>query len=103
LKGEVELVADRLGRPVAVRHVHFGGGTPTIMEPFEFGGLIELLGRRFRLDPGARLGALEEDGVIRFDGNVVSVSEDARLLVRAVAAAFDAHLGSSGRLHSRAV
>jgi oxygen-independent coproporphyrinogen-3 oxidase len=50
-----------------------------------------------------RLSALEEDGVIRFDGNLVSVSEGARLLVRAVAAAFDAHLGSSGRLHSRAV
>jgi oxygen-independent coproporphyrinogen-3 oxidase len=47
--------------------------------------------------------ALEGDGVIRFDGNHVSVPEDARFLVGSVAAAFDAHLGASSRRHSRAV
>jgi oxygen-independent coproporphyrinogen-3 oxidase len=46
---------------------------------------------------------LQEDGVIRLKGKVVEVESDARLLVRAVASAFDAYLGTSGRTHSRAV
>jgi oxygen-independent coproporphyrinogen III oxidase len=49
------------------------------------------------------LGRLEADGVIRRDGAAIEVSEEARDLVRAVAAAFDAYLGASGRTHSRAV
>jgi oxygen-independent coproporphyrinogen III oxidase len=50
-----------------------------------------------------RLRMLERDGVVRFDGNVVSVNDNARFLVRSVASAFDAYLGQSGRTHSRAV
>ena len=33
LRREIGLVAERLTGPLPVRHVHFGGGTPTIMEP----------------------------------------------------------------------
>jgi oxygen-independent coproporphyrinogen-3 oxidase len=50
-----------------------------------------------------RLRMLEGDGVIRLDGSVLSVNDDARFLVRSVASAFDAYLGQSGRTHSRAV
>jgi len=50
-----------------------------------------------------RLRMLEQDGVIRLDGTVLSVNEDTRFLVRSVASAFDAYLGASGRTHSRAV
>ena len=50
-----------------------------------------------------RLGVLEGDGVIRLDGTRLAVADDARFLVRSVASAFDAYLGSSGRTHSRAV
>ncbi|MCB8821484.1 oxygen-independent coproporphyrinogen III oxidase [Microvirga rosea] len=50
-----------------------------------------------------RLRMLEGDGIIRLDGNVLSVNEDTRFLVRSVASAFDAYLGQSGRTHSRAV
>jgi oxygen-independent coproporphyrinogen III oxidase len=50
-----------------------------------------------------RLRVLEGDGVIRLDGTVLAVAEDARFLVRSVASAFDAYLGTSGRTHSRAV
>ncbi len=50
-----------------------------------------------------RLQALEDDGVIRLDGHVLSVNDDTRFLVRSVASAFDAYLGASGRAHSRAV
>ena len=37
---EIGLVAERLTGPLPVRHVHFGGGTPTIMEPSELLGLM---------------------------------------------------------------
>ena len=50
-----------------------------------------------------RLRMLEDDGIIRFDGNVLSMNDDTRFLVRSVASAFDAYLGRSGRTHSRAV
>ncbi|NNM72218.1 oxygen-independent coproporphyrinogen III oxidase [Enterovirga aerilata] len=50
-----------------------------------------------------KLRALEADGLIRIRGPVVTVAEEARLLVRTVASAFDAHLGQSGRAHSPAV
>jgi oxygen-independent coproporphyrinogen-3 oxidase len=50
LRREIDLVADRLSSPLPVRHIHFGGGTPTIMEPSEFIGLIHLMRQRFSLD-----------------------------------------------------
>ena len=59
-------------------------------------------------EPGAlvaalpRLPALLADGLARWEGDRLVVSEEARDLVRAVAAAFDAHLGTSAALHSRA-
>lgn len=55
-----------------------------------------LLGRNERLDE------LVRDGVaVAVDGRV-SVTKDSRFMVRAVAAAFDAYLGASGRTHSKA-
>ncbi|WP_336490540.1 oxygen-independent coproporphyrinogen III oxidase [Methylobacterium nigriterrae] len=50
-----------------------------------------------------RLQILEADGLVRIEGEVVSIPDEARILVRSVAAAFDAYLGTSGRTHSRAV
>lgn len=50
-----------------------------------------------------RLKTLISDGVVRLEGNRVTVAEDSRFLIRSVAAAFDAHLDSSKQLHSRAV
>lgn len=60
LRREIELVADKLAAPLAVRHVHFGGGTPTIMAPEEFGDLVDLLRGRFRIKPDAEI-AVEID------------------------------------------
>jgi oxygen-independent coproporphyrinogen-3 oxidase len=51
----------------------------------------------------SRLQALQGDGVIRLEGDVLSVTEHAKFLVRTVASSFDAYLGASGRSHSRAV
>jgi oxygen-independent coproporphyrinogen III oxidase len=55
------------------------------------------------LDSAPRLQDLISDGVIERDGHAVSVADGSRALVRSVAAAFDAHLDRSKRLHSRAV
>lgn len=50
-----------------------------------------------------RLKELVCDGVVRLEGTSLEIAEDSRFLVRSVAAAFDAHLDQSRRLHSRAV
>ena len=50
-----------------------------------------------------KLRLLQDDGIIQLEGNVLSVNDNARFLVRSVASAFDAYLGASGRTHSRAV
>jgi oxygen-independent coproporphyrinogen-3 oxidase len=60
LRREIDLVADRIARPLPVRHIHFGGGTPTVMEPAEFTQLMRLLGRRFVIEAGAEI-AVEID------------------------------------------
>ena len=51
----------------------------------------------------ARLQTLADDGIVRLEGPCVEVVADARLLVRSVAAAFDAYLLQSSRTYSRAV
>ncbi|CAN7656891.1 oxygen-independent coproporphyrinogen III oxidase [Rhizobium sp. LjRoot30] len=76
LRREIELVSQAARSPLDVREVHFGGGTPTIIEPQEFVSLMQLLGQRFRLDAGAN----------------VSVEIDPRTLTQAMAEA----LGRSG-------
>ncbi|GAA3848095.1 oxygen-independent coproporphyrinogen III oxidase [[Pseudomonas] carboxydohydrogena] len=50
-----------------------------------------------------RLDMLIADGIVRLEGPVLSVADDTRHLVRSVAAAFDAYLGTSGPVYSRAV
>ncbi len=57
-----------------------------------------------RLTPSlSRLRALGREGLVDFDGRRVVVAADARMLVRTVASVFDAYLGSSERMFSRAV
>lgn len=62
----------------------------------------------FGADPAAfvvapELRALEADGIIAREGTEIRMRSDSRPLVRAVAAAFDAHLEQGPALHSRAV
>ena len=49
------------------------------------------------------LNRLAADGILRLDGGIVAMAEDARDLVRLAAAAFDAYRAGSGAVHSRAV
>lgn len=76
LRREIELVSQATASPLDVREVHFGGGTPTIIEPEDFFSLMQLLRLRFDMRFGAR----------------VSVEIDPRTLTPEMAGA----LGTSG-------
>lgn len=79
LQAEVDLVAAELGEGRPVVNVHFGGGTPTILDPDSFLALVGRLRERFafqsdaevavEVDPRgldeARIAALAEAGVTR--------------------------------------
>ncbi|MGW9329160.1 oxygen-independent coproporphyrinogen III oxidase [Bosea sp. NPDC055594] len=60
LRSEIALVAAQRSAPLDVRHIHFGGGTPTIIEPEEFVGLVALLRQHFAVHPQAEI-AVEID------------------------------------------
>jgi oxygen-independent coproporphyrinogen-3 oxidase len=47
---EIALLAERLG-PVEVSHIHWGGGTPSILPPDCFDALVRDLSNRFRFRP----------------------------------------------------
>ncbi|AJD46124.1 oxygen-independent coproporphyrinogen III oxidase [Rhizobium sp. SEMIA 4085] len=54
------------------------------------------------LNGNDRLRALESDGVVTVRDGLITVRKDLRFMIRAVAAAFDAYIGASGRTHSKA-
>ena len=60
VRREIDLVSARLENLPRVRHVHLGGGTPTIMAPEAFRDLAGLMRARFPFDPDAEL-AIEID------------------------------------------
>ncbi len=52
LRREIDLVAARLDGRLVVSHLHFGGGSPTILAPDDVTALIAHLRHRFDLDQG---------------------------------------------------
>ncbi|OAF08443.1 coproporphyrinogen III oxidase [Bradyrhizobium centrolobii] len=60
LGSEIELVAATVGRRIKVEHIHFGGGTPTIMAPEAFAELMATMRRAFFVPPSAEI-AVEID------------------------------------------
>jgi oxygen-independent coproporphyrinogen-3 oxidase len=60
LWAEVDMVAARLPGRMSVRHVHFGGGSPTILAPDDFAKTLSKLRRRFTVAPEAEI-AVELD------------------------------------------
>jgi oxygen-independent coproporphyrinogen-3 oxidase len=60
LQREIALIAHRLPSPVPVHHIHFGGGTPTIIDPSAFLSLMDCLRMRFTINPDAEI-AVEID------------------------------------------
>ncbi len=57
---EIELVAEALPTRMTARHIHFGGGSPTILKSDDFVRTIDLLKSRFLLKDGAEV-AVELD------------------------------------------
>ncbi|MCP3473615.1 oxygen-independent coproporphyrinogen III oxidase [Bradyrhizobium sp. CCGUVB1N3] len=60
LRREVDLVADTIGRRIKVTHIHFGGGTPTIMAPEAFTELMAAIRQAYFVLPSAEI-AIEID------------------------------------------
>jgi oxygen-independent coproporphyrinogen-3 oxidase len=60
LRREIVAVSDIIGAPPEVHHIHFGGGTPTIISPEAFHDLVRLLRAHFRVVDGAQI-AVEID------------------------------------------
>lgn len=56
----------------------------------------------FLVERNDRLADLEADGAVTVGGGVVTVAQNSRFMVRAVAAAFDAYFGSYARTHGKA-
>ena len=60
LRCEIDLVARQIDRRIKVSHIHFGGGTPTIMAPESFVDLMGTLRHAFFVLPSAEI-AIEID------------------------------------------
>lgn len=75
LRREVALVANRLRGPLSVVHMHWGGGTPSLLDPADFAETVRLVRERFTVSP-------EAEHAIELDPR--TVGED---LVRTLAAA----------------
>jgi oxygen-independent coproporphyrinogen-3 oxidase len=60
LLDEVDLWADQLGARDGLVHLHFGGGSPNALNPADFARLVERIGTRLGLRPGAEV-AVELD------------------------------------------
>jgi oxygen-independent coproporphyrinogen-3 oxidase len=57
---EIDLIAAALPARMPVSHLHFGGGTPTVLEPEDLATLMARLRERFRFEPDAEI-AIESD------------------------------------------
>jgi oxygen-independent coproporphyrinogen III oxidase len=60
LRCEIDAVSRQIGRRIKVEHIHFGGGTPTIMAPEAFTDVIGLIRHSFFVAPTAEI-AIEID------------------------------------------
>ena len=60
LRCEIDLVAAQIGRRLSVEHIHFGGGTPTLMAPESFNDLMGAIRHAFFVVPSAEI-AIEVD------------------------------------------
>lgn len=60
LRSEIAQVADIIGHRMKVEHIHFGGGTPTIMAPEGFAELMAVMRQAFFVLPTAEI-AVEID------------------------------------------
>ncbi len=60
LANEIEMVSKELPGRLRVGHLHWGGGTPTMLSAGDFQGLMDLIHSRFEIDDGTEI-AVEID------------------------------------------
>ncbi|MEZ4458104.1 MAG: oxygen-independent coproporphyrinogen III oxidase, partial [Gemmatimonadales bacterium] len=53
LEAEIDLISGALGRGPTVEEIHWGGGTPNLLDDSQLARLVGLLRRRFAVAPGA--------------------------------------------------
>ena len=71
---EIALAADAIGRRARVAHIHWGGGTPTILAADDFRRLMGALHERFEVLPGAEI-AVEADPRTLDDDRVLAMAQ----------------------------
>ena len=74
LLAEIELVASKLPARMAFRHVHFGGGSPTVLKPEDFTRLVDKLRAHFDMAPGAEI-AVELDPRTADENYVIAMAK----------------------------
>ena len=55
MRSEIKMVASRSEHLLDVREIHFGGGTPTIIQPDEFLGLMALVRKHYAVHPKSNI------------------------------------------------
>lgn len=74
LEKEIDLVASRLPGRMGAKHIHFGGGSPTILNAVDFSRLIARLRERFDVLDGAEI-AVELDPRTADEAYVMAMAE----------------------------
>lgn len=74
LEKEIDLVASRLPGRMGAKHIHFGGGSPTILNAADFSRLIARLRDRFDVLEGAEI-AVELDPRTADEAYVIAMAE----------------------------
>ncbi len=74
LLAELDLVAAAIGRRLEVRHIHWGGGTPTSLSPALLIKVMRRLRERFDVSPDAEI-AVEVDPRALSDASVQGLGE----------------------------
>ena len=74
LLAEIELVASKLPARMGFRHIHFGGGSPTVLKPEDFTRMVEKLREHFDMMPGAEI-AVELDPRTADENYVIAMAK----------------------------
>lgn len=74
LHSEIDLLADAIPSRLGVAHLHWGGGTPTVMTPDDLTGLMAHLRHRFDFNEDAEL-AIESDPRTLSDDMIACVGD----------------------------
>jgi oxygen-independent coproporphyrinogen-3 oxidase len=74
LTAEIDLIADALPTRMRVAHLHFGGGTPTALDPGDLAVVMARVAERFSIEADAEL-AIESDPRTLSDVMIAQIGE----------------------------